>query len=346
MKLMDHLVGVDFKWMYYDRYAPWGSLALLLLVAVILISKRELQRFVIPISTIITFWHCGQSASVNGLLLIVLLLSSFIRTLSKLPSGILKTPLHFLGDLLPSPNRKLAISLTVNMIIGSAYLYFYFYNMKYVIANHRSSLPDNTVAYIIQYLVYICIYCKIIVEIAMSFKIGSKYEFEKSPVLVDVTYFCRILFVCFLVFMSLAILILLSKHTAFFPTFFSAHIIRRMFIRHASTISQTVTFGLFLAVFLLLLGLYKTLNKYGKAILIVAIIAGISLISSKSCAYFLKHRNNVFSSHKNLTSTLQKLDLASQSDGLNVQKEDVFFWTVIKHNFLLSERSRIHPEMN
>ena len=110
--------------------------------------------------------------------------------------------------------------------------------------------------------------------------------------------------------------------------------------------SQTVIFGLFLAVFLLLLRLYKTLNKYGKAILIVAIIAGISLISSKSCAYFLKHRGSVFSSHKNLTSILQKLDLASQSNGLNVQKEDVFYWTVIKHNFLLSERSRTHPEMN
>jgi hypothetical protein len=345
MKLMDYLVGVDFKWVYYDRYAPWGGLTLFLLVAVILISKRELQRFVIPISTIITFWHCGQSSSVNGLLLIILLLSSVISTLSKLPSGIFKIPLHFLRDLLPPPNRKLAISITVNMIIGLAYLNFHYYNLKYVVANHQSSLPDNTAAYLIQYLIYICIYCKIIVEIAISFKLDAGCESEKSLGLVDVTYFYRILFVCFIAFMSLAILILFSKYTSFFTTFFSAHVIKRMLIRHASTMSQTVIFGVFLLVFLLLLGLYKTLNKYGKAILVVATIAGICLLSSHSCAYFLKYRDSVFSSHKNLTSTLQRLDLASQNNGLNVQQEDVFYWTVIKQNFFLGERSRTHPEM-
>lgn len=333
-----HWVIVDLQWGYFAQYAPRNVLTLLFLATVILMNKRNLQKYVIPLSTIMTFWHLGQAVPLNGFLFILLLFSFLVSKLSRTQLEVFKKPLQRFKHLLPYPNRRLMIHLAVNIAIGTAYFYFLSYNLEYVVANWQSPLPSGLVPSLIQYLLYSFVYCKIVVEVVTSVKTGVKGASSNSHDPVDTGYFTRILFTCLSVLVSMAILIWVSEVISPFlgESVWSASIRKSLLKRYASNINQTVFLGVFLASFLVLRKIYKVVNRYVKAmlILIAVVVAGIVFVNFKSCKHLAHYLTLVSNSHRNLVTTLTKIDRASENEEIDLQKMDVFFWRVIKHNFL------------
>lgn len=334
-------VEFDFCWIYYEHYAPRSVLTLLLLSMVILINKKELQRYVIPLSTIVTFWHCAQSLIPNGLLLTILLVALLVNKLLETQRNFKKF-LHYLKDILPYPSKKLIIAISINIVLAIVYLSFYSYDLKYIITHYKSFLPKGDIATFVQYTLYVLIYCKIIIEIVMAYKTDLRETSVYNINFVDIAHINRILFTCLGLFLGLFILALFSKFV--FPLLggrgLSLSVKNWASFRYALTISQTAVFGFFLASFLVFKKVYIVTNKYGKIILIIAVLCGIGFINYKSWNYFVNHRSRVLSSHRNLVNTLGKLDQALVKDKLNIQKTDVFFWNIIKDNFLQQKNDK------
>ena len=329
-------VDVDVFWVAYSQYVPRGMLTLLLLAMIILISRKDLQKYLIPLSTMVTFWHCGQSILLNGLLVALLLLSLLISRITREGQRSGKRPWVYLKDLLPYPNRKVMICLGINIGIGIAYLSFRMWQREYMLVNWRSPLPKGVVATTVQYFLYALVYCKITVEMVILSKASLRDESWKNHVLMDTGYFGRILFMCVAAGVSVIVLLLLSK-----PIFMllgegvlAWRVKRSLIVRYEWSVAQTLIFGLFLAFLLILQRIYEVVSKHGKVTLMVMVAVVVVFINCKSLGHFVRDMGLVLSSRAHLVDSLQQLDRDSEDDGLDVERWDVFYWTVIKENYL------------